>query len=145
MPPYSTMSGVVRVALISVGAVSLALGVVGIFVPVLPTTPFLLLSAACFVRSSDRLHAWLVNHGHLGPYISGITAGTGMPLRSKVVALGTMWLSTTASTAYMIVRFGVGKWTIGFAVGLALVALAVHRYLGYRIPTRKGVPHDRGR
>lgn len=139
------MSGLVRVALMTVGVVSLVLGVVGIFVPVLPTTPFLLLSAACFVRSSNRLHTWLVNHRHLGPHISGFTTGTGIPLRSKIIALTTMWLSTTASSTYMIVRFGVGKWTVGFAIGLALVALAVHRYLGYRIPTRKAVPYDRGR
>jgi len=58
-----------RYVLIGIGVLSLALGLIGIVVPLLPTTPFLLLSAICFTNSSPRLHAWLVDHPRLGPPI----------------------------------------------------------------------------
>jgi uncharacterized membrane protein YbaN (DUF454 family) len=60
---------------------------------VLPTTPFLLLAAACFVRSSRRFYLWLVNHPRLGPWIRDYLEGNGIPLKGKVYALGLMWAS----------------------------------------------------
>jgi|SRR5690606_30643127 len=83
----------IRYLLLVVGWLSVVLGVIGIFVPVLPTTPFLLLAAACFVRSSRRFYLWLVNHRHLGPWIRDYLEGNGIPLKGKVYALGLMWLS----------------------------------------------------
>lgn len=130
------MSSVVRHLLLALGALSLVAGVIGIFVPVWPTTPFLLLSAACFLRSSERLYEWLVTHRHLGAYVHGFMSGQGIPLRTKIVALATMWVTTTASSVFMMLRFGRTPWTIGYALGLAGVALWVHRYIGYTIPTR---------
>lgn len=130
------MSSVVRYLLIALGTLSLVAGVIGVFVPVWPTTPFLLLSAACFLRSSDRLYEWLVTHRHLGAYVRDFMSGQGIPLRTKAVALTTMWVTTTASSVFMVLRFGTTPWTIGYALGLAGVALWVHRYIGYTIPTR---------
>lgn len=83
----------VRYALLAIGWLSVLLGVIGIFVPVLPTTPFLLLAAACFVRSSRRFYLWLVNHKHLGPWIRDYLEGNGIPLKGKVYAIGLMWAS----------------------------------------------------
>ncbi|SIR77058.1 hypothetical protein SAMN05878276_0022 [Aquipseudomonas alcaligenes] len=83
----------VRYALLAIGWLSVLLGVIGIFVPVLPTTPFLLLAAACFVRSSRRFYLWLVHHKHLGPWIRDYLEGNGIPLKGKVYAIGLMWLS----------------------------------------------------
>ncbi|WP_068829967.1 YbaN family protein [Pseudomonas sp. BMS12] len=83
----------VRYTLLVVGWLSVVLGVIGIFVPVLPTTPFLLLAAACFVRSSRRFYLWLVNHRHLGPWIRDYLEGNGIPLKGKVYAIGLMWAS----------------------------------------------------
>ena len=83
----------VRYVLLVVGWLSVVLGVIGIFVPVLPTTPFLLLAAACFVRSSRRFYLWLVNHRHLGPWIRDYLEGNGIPLKGKVYAIGLMWAS----------------------------------------------------
>ncbi|MDX5371189.1 MAG: YbaN family protein [Pseudomonadaceae bacterium] len=83
----------VRYTLLAVGWLSVVLGVIGIFVPVLPTTPFLLLAAACFVRSSRRFYLWLVNHRHLGPWIRDYLEGNGIPLKGKVYAIGLMWAS----------------------------------------------------
>ncbi|MBT8768961.1 YbaN family protein [Metapseudomonas boanensis] len=86
-----------RVALLCIGWLSVVLGVIGIFVPVLPTTPFLLLAAACFVRSSRHFYQWLVDHPHLGPWIRDYLEGNGIPLKGKVYALALMWASITLS------------------------------------------------
>ncbi|WP_044874864.1 YbaN family protein [Pseudomonas sp. LFM046] len=86
-----------RMVLLIIGWLSVALGVIGIFVPVLPTTPFLLLAAACFVRSSRRFYVWLVEHPRLGPWIRDYLEGQGIPLKGKVYALVLMWASITLS------------------------------------------------
>jgi uncharacterized membrane protein YbaN (DUF454 family) len=83
----------VRYLLQGIGWLSVVLGVVGIFLPVLPTTPFLLLAAACFARSSPRFYHWLVDHPRLGPWIRGYLNGNGIPLKAKVYAIGLMWIS----------------------------------------------------
>lgn len=77
--------------LILVGTLALVLGVAGIFLPLLPATPFLLLASACYVRSSERMHRWLLGHGRLGAYIRAFEEGRGIPARAKALALITMW------------------------------------------------------
>lgn len=79
------------------GTVALLLGIVGIFLPLLPTTPFLLLASACYMRGSDRMHHWLMNQRHLGPYLRSYQQGRGIPLRAKITALALMWTSLTVS------------------------------------------------
>lgn len=92
-----TKSRVLRSVLFACGCLSVALGVIGIFLPVLPTTPFLLLAAACFARSSKRFYLWLVQHPRLGPWIRDYLDGQGLPLKGKVWALLLMWLSISFS------------------------------------------------
>ena len=75
------------------GTLSLLLGILGIFLPLLPTTPFLLLASACFARSSTRAHNWLLSHGVFGEYLRNYEAGRGIPARAKVLALVMMWTS----------------------------------------------------
>jgi hypothetical protein len=65
----------------------------GIFLPLLPATPFLLLASACYLKSSERLHWWLMNNKALGGYIKGIIHRRGIPLRAKVVAIIMLWAS----------------------------------------------------
>ncbi|MCQ4347946.1 YbaN family protein [Pseudomonas stutzeri] len=86
-----------RWLLLGIGWSSVALGVIGIFLPVLPTTPFLLLAAACFVRSSRRVYLWLVTHPRLGPWIRDYLDGQGIPIRAKSWAIGLMWTSILLS------------------------------------------------
>lgn len=88
---------IARYALLVVGWICVGLGVIGIFLPVLPTTPFLLLAAACFVRSSQRFYVWLVMHPRLGPWFRDYLEGNGIPLKGKVYAITTMWLSIGVS------------------------------------------------
>lgn len=83
--------------LVAVGVVSVGLGTLGIFVPLLPTTPFLLLAAACFVRSSDRLHHWLMNHRVYGPVIRGYREHKALPASSKVTILVFTWTAILSS------------------------------------------------
>lgn len=84
----------------------IGLGVAGIFLPLLPTVPLLLLAAACFARSSPRCHAWLMEHPHLGPLVSGYINGGGIPLRAKIMAIIMLWLSVPFS----IVLAGPPQW-----------------------------------
>lgn len=83
---------VLRVLITAAGFCFTGLGVLGIFLPVLPTVPLLLLAAACFARSSDRFYNWLTEHSQLGPMIKNYLNGQGIPLRAKCVAIGMIWL-----------------------------------------------------
>ena len=76
---------------IALGTLSLALGILGIFLPLLPTTPFLLLTAALYCKSSPRLYNWLLNQKHLGPYIRNFRVNKAIPLRAKIISLLLMW------------------------------------------------------
>lgn len=112
-----------RGVLIAVGWLSVVLGVIGIFLPVLPTTPFLLLAAACFMRSSRRFYLWLVNHRHLGPWIRDYLEGNGIPLKGKVYAIGLMWASIGLS-CYLVAQ----PWARAFMLTSAvLVSLYILR------------------
>ncbi len=76
---------------IALGSVSLALGIIGIFVPLLPTTPFLLLTAALYFKGSPRLYNWLLHQKHLGPYIRQFREEKAIPLRAKILSVTLMW------------------------------------------------------
>jgi uncharacterized protein len=126
-----------RYLLMGFGTVAVVMGVVGIFVPMWPTTPFLLLAVVCYVRSSDRMYQWLLSHRHLGKYVRDYASGEGIPRRAKAIALSLMWVTTTMSSGIMVLRFGRTPWTAAYAFGLAAIAIGVHYYIGYRIPTRR--------
>lgn len=112
----------VRYALLAVGWLSVALGVIGIFLPVLPTTPFLLLAAACFVRSSRRFYLWLVMHPRLGPWIRDYLDGQGIPRKAKVYALSLMWASI-AFSCYLVPMFWARAFMLTSAVLVSLYIL----------------------
>ena len=114
---------------ISFGFICTALGVLGIFLPLLPTVPLLLLAAACFARGSDRCYAWLLDHRHLGPMLQGYLDGKGIPRRAKLSALGLIWVTIPVSVVFVITH----PW--GKAL-LLLVGLGVTVYL-IRLPVRR--------
>ena len=77
-------SNLSRWALIIIGSFFTGLGILGLFLPLLPTTPFLLLAAACYIRSSERFYNWLINNKWLGNYIKNYLEGKGVSLKAKV-------------------------------------------------------------
>ena len=81
--------------LIFLGSLSLALGVIGIILPVLPTTPFLLLAAALYVRSSEKLYQWLINQKYLGSYIRNFREHKAIPLHAKIISISMIWITLT--------------------------------------------------
>jgi hypothetical protein len=120
-------SDLLRWILICCGWCSIAAGVVGIFVPLLPTVPFLLLAAACFTRSSERFHSWLLEHSHLGPLVRDYLTSGGIPLRAKRVAIGMVWVSFPVS----VFLFAQAVW---LKIVLLSIASGITLYL-MQIPT----------
>ena len=94
-------SRTVRLLCIGAGFVALVLGLIGIVVPVLPTTPFVLLAAACFARSSQHLHDAMLAHRIAGPIIHEWQTHRAMPRKAKRVAYGLMLLSFGSSILMM--------------------------------------------
>jgi uncharacterized membrane protein YbaN (DUF454 family) len=80
-----------KIILNLIGCLAVVLGVLGIFLPLLPTTPFLLLASACFARGSTRMHHWLQTNRVFGKYLRDYENGKGIPLRGKVWVLIFMW------------------------------------------------------
>ncbi len=119
---------VLKGGLLLAGFLCTGLGVLGIFLPLLPTTPLLLLAAACFARSSERFHRWLLEHRRLGPLIGGYLDGSGIPLKAKVSAIALIWVSVSLS-AFLVVPL------VWVRFLLFAVALGVSVYL-VRLPTR---------
>lgn len=90
-----------RIVLVIVGLLSLGLGVLGIFLPLLPTVPFVLLAAACFSRGSTRMHSWLLRLPFAGKVIDDYEQGRGVPRRAKLAALLMLWSGMTISAIFM--------------------------------------------
>lgn len=91
-----------KVFLVTVGTLSLFLGILGIFLPLIPTTPLLLLASACYVRSSKKLHFWLLHHRWFGPYIQSFRTGKGIPFHAKVMAFIIIWFSFGFSAIFVV-------------------------------------------
>ena len=110
------------------GILAVVLGTVGIVVPILPTTPFLLLAAACFLRSSDRLHHWLITHPIFGTFIRDYREHHAIPLRVKVPVLVLLWLTIGISVVWVAealwLRLLLGAIAVG--VTIHLVSLRNH-------------------
>jgi len=119
----------VQLAFAALGTLFLLLGIVGIFLPLLPTTPFLLLATACYARSSRRFYNWLLNHPAFGPLIIEWRTYRSIPKRIKLVAITTMILTFGSSIVFFVKDGRV-------QIALAIFGLAMALWL-YRIPSRK--------
>ena len=109
-----------RVLLIACGTLCVALGVLGVFMPVLPTTPFLLLAAICFARSSERFYHWLLNNRWFGEYIKNYREGRGIPLRIKILTLIALWLTIGFTTLFVVSAWWGQLVFWGVAVGVTI-------------------------
>lgn len=95
------VSGALRVLLVTAGTASLGLGIAGIYLPILPTTPFLLLAAACYMRSSDRMYGWLMNHPKIGPAARMYLHTRTIPARLKYGSLVFAWVIIIAAVIWV--------------------------------------------
>lgn len=120
------LARLLRWVLLGVGCIAILLAVIGIFLPILPTVPFLLLALACFARSSERFYAWLLDHNHLGPLIRPYLKGRGIARRIKLRAITLVWLSIGISILFLLNIFWIKAM-------LLIIAIAVTLYL-LRLP-----------
>lgn len=110
-----------KVLLISLGVFFIGLGTVGIFVPVLPTTPFILVAAALFARSSERFYKWLIGNKVFGRYIKDYREGKGVPLRVKTSAILILWITISLS-----IIFGVDLLPVRILLVLVGIGVSIH-------------------
>ena len=109
------MNGTRRIIYITLGTFFLILGAIGIFVPLLPTTPFWLLTCWFYVRSSERLYNRVMSNRYFGPHIKGFVEDKAIPLRSKIITIAIMWLSTIISSLLLV-----GYWWVKALFGLSV-------------------------
>ena len=119
----------VRSLLFIAGTITLILGAIGIVLPILPTTPFLLLSLACYLRSSERMTHWMLNNKYFGKYIKNYKEGKGIPLKTKIFAIIVLWV--TIGYAIYIVPIWIAQ------LSMFIIAVAVTTHL-IRVPTYRG-------
>lgn len=118
----------VKSILIFFGTLSLILGITGIFIPGLPTTPFLLITAGFYVRSSEKLYRTLISNKFLGSYIVNFQRYKGLTLASKLYAISTMWVMIIISTCFFIPSVH----TKLIIIGTGIVGTIV---MGFIVPT----------
>lgn len=91
------LKSIKKIFLLSIGFISLGLGIIGIVTPALPTTPFLLLTSFCFIRSSERLYNWLIHHKIFGAYIYNYIKYRAVTKKTKISAIVFLWFSLSVS------------------------------------------------
>jgi uncharacterized protein len=115
------MTGIWRALLMTGGTISVVLGVAGIILPLVPTTPFLLLAAFCYARSSDRCYNWLLSHRYLGPYITNWRRGERLTLRQAAVTLAVVWATVLVTAIFVIEATWLRLFFLTPAVGVTAV------------------------
>jgi uncharacterized membrane protein YbaN (DUF454 family) len=99
-PTDRATNRLIRGLLIVAGTLSVGLGVLGIFLPLLPTTPFLLIAAACYAKSSERFYNWLLGNKWFGNYIKDYREKKGIPRKVKIASISLLWAAITFSTLF---------------------------------------------
>lgn len=122
------MENIKKVLLVACGTLSVALGVLGMFFPVLPTTPFLLLAAFCYARSSERFYHWLTTNRLFGEYIKNYWAGKGIPLKQKIIALTFLWLTMGYAVLFVVPLWWVKLLLLGIAAGVTTHLVRLKTY-----------------
>ena len=114
--------------LIVCGTVSVGLGVIGIFVPLLPTTVFLLLAAYCYARSSQKFYDWLLNNRWFGEYIRNYREGRGIPLKQKIFSISLLWLTIGYSVLFVVSLWWVRLILLVIAIGVTIHLMVLKTY-----------------
>ncbi|MCK9279546.1 MAG: YbaN family protein [Melioribacteraceae bacterium] len=107
------------------GWIFVALGVIGIFLPIMPTTIFLILAAGCFARSSEKFYSWMINHKKFGPLIKNYLENRGMPRRAKIIAIAMLNVSIGSSILFFTDSLYVKIILLGIALGVTIYLLSL--------------------
>lgn len=127
---------IVRTLWFILGTICLVLGAIGIVLPLLPTTPLLLAAAACYYKSSERMHNWLLNNKWFGEYIRNYTEGKGLPMKTKIAALSLLWITISFSTVFMLHRLLPSQLVLPMQLAMVAVAVIVSIHI-VKLPTFK--------
>ena len=120
------------------GTICLALGAIGIILPILPTTPFLLAAAACYCKSSDKMYRWLLNNKWFGEYIRNYKEGRGLPMKTKVIALAILWITIIFSTIFLLHHLLPTQLVLPMQLIMLIVAIAVSMHI-LKLPTFRSI------
>jgi len=115
----------IKLLLMIAGTIFVGLGVIGIFLPVIPATPFLLLAAACYARSSRRFYCWLLNNRWFGVYIKNYRQKKGMPLKMKILTVALLWLTILISVIFAVQSLALRIVLIIIAIGVSVHLLSL--------------------
>jgi uncharacterized membrane protein YbaN (DUF454 family) len=118
------------------GLVCVGLGAIGIVLPILPTTPFLLAAAACFCKSSTRLYNWLINNKWFGEYIRNYKEGKGIPMKTKIITLTVLWVTIGVSTIFILSHLLPPSLVLPMQLIMLVIAVGVSIHF-LRLPTFK--------
>ena len=121
---FASANESMNILLTILGLISLGLGILGAFLPVLPTTPLLLLAAALFLRGNRRLYDWLMNHPKLGPYITNFLKHKAIPLRIKVIAISTLWITLLYCAVFVASHWTLRLCFLAIATGVTIHILS---------------------
>jgi uncharacterized membrane protein YbaN (DUF454 family) len=127
---------IIRALWLAVGLICVLLGTIGMVLPILPTTPFLLAAAACFCKSSTKMYDWLLNNKWFGEYIRSYREGRGLPMRTKITALTVMWATIGVSTVFLLNRLLPPQLILPMQIVMIAIAVGVSIHI-LRLPTLK--------
>jgi uncharacterized membrane protein YbaN (DUF454 family) len=127
-PAFKPLPAAARIGLIVLGTLALGAGVVGLVLPVLPTTPFLLIAMGCYVRGSEQLYDWLRRHPRLGPSIQGYVEKKSIPLRVKVLSLAVAWVVLGGTALFVVERLPLKLLLIAVAVAKTVFMVRIKTY-----------------
>lgn len=118
----------IRGILIFFGTLFLGLGILGIILPILPTTPFLLLSAACYSRGSDRFYKWLLRNRFFGKYIKNYRDGKGISLKLKIFVITILWISILSTSLFFVTSIIIRLILVIIATGVTIHLILMKTY-----------------
>ncbi|MHB8172609.1 MAG: YbaN family protein [Thermincolia bacterium] len=121
------MDKLIKIIFIIAGSIFVALGIVGMILPLIPTTPFLLLGAACYARGSEKFYNWLLNHKLFGKFIKNYLEGKGISLKGKILSVSLLWVSISY-TIYVLPSFYGVVFLVLLASGVTAYLLSLNTY-----------------
>ena len=119
------MPGIYRYLYFISGVLLVAIGVIGIFLPILPTTIFLILASACFIKSSPKANEWLRNHKILGMYIKNYQDGSSLTVKSTIFNITFLWIMISASAIFFTELWYIRLLLFAIAVGVTIHLLMI--------------------